>query len=83
MKPLGSLESVYVHLIPGFPIPLEGLHLGWCHFRESIWIDVVRQKGQTDSLKLMSSSGINSFALNKQTRQVLSVLMAHGTTFFM
>lgn len=78
MKPLGSLESVYVRLIPGFPIPLEGLHLGWCSFRENVWIDVVRQKGQSDSLKPQLMSDINSFDLNKQTRQVSSVLMVHG-----
>lgn len=58
---------------PWIPFPLEGLHLGWSSFRENIWIDVVRQKGQSNSLKLMSD--INSFDLNKQTRQVSSVLM--------
>ncbi len=69
MTPVGSLEG-------GFPVPLEALHLGWCSFRGNIWIDVVRQKGQTDSLKL--TSDINSFDPNKQTRPVSSVLMVNS-----
>ncbi len=76
MTPVGSLEGVCLSLIAGFPVPLEALHLGWCSFRGNIWIDVVQQKGQTDSLKLMSD--INSFDPNKQTRPVSSVLMMNG-----
>ncbi len=77
MTPVGSLEGVCVRLIAVFPVPLEGLHLGWCSFRGNVWIDVVRQKGQTDSLKLMAD--INSFDPNKQTRQVSSVLMVNSS----
>lgn len=77
MTSVGSLDGVSVRLIAGFPVPLEGLHLGWCSFRGNVWIDVVRQKGQTDSLKLMSD--INSFDPNKQTRQVSSVLMVNSS----